>query len=283
MHDKPTYEELERRNKDLELEIGRLKQKTEISNIIFKHANVGINLIDGETGEHVAFNEYACESLGYTREEYKSLAPWDFQLDESEESFKDRSRKIVNKGSEVFEAEHRTKSGEIRYRLVSVVPIITESKNYIHVISVDITDRKQTETALKESEGFSASLLEHSPNPILVVNPDTSIQYVNPALEKLTGYSMTEVKDTKAPFPWWTDDSRSGNIYEHIQDTSKGVSNHEKLFRKMSGEDFWVEINTVPIEQDGNLIYALTNWVDITGRKPAEETLRERGKIQNAV
>ena len=68
----------------------------------------------------------------------------------------------------------------------------------------EITERKRVEEALCESEEFSSSLLSNSPNPIIVVNPDTSVRYVNPALKKLTGFSSAEVIGRKAPYPWWT-------------------------------------------------------------------------------
>jgi PAS domain-containing protein len=61
---------------------------------------------------------------------------------------------------------------------------------------------KEVEQALRESEEFSSGLLTNAPNPILVINPDTSIGYVNPAMEKLTGFSKAELVGTKAPKHW---------------------------------------------------------------------------------
>ena len=37
--------------------------------------------------------------------------------------------------------------------------------------------------------GLAEKILDTAPYPILIQNPDTSIVYVNPALEKLTGYN----------------------------------------------------------------------------------------------
>jgi PAS domain S-box-containing protein len=62
----------------------------------------------------------------------------------------------------------------------------------VAAIFQDVTKYKETEERLKESDEFSRKLLEQSPNPILVQNPDTSIVYVNPACERLTGYSLSE-------------------------------------------------------------------------------------------
>jgi len=138
-----------------------------------------------------------------------------------------------------------------------------------------ITERKRAEEALRESEGFSSSLLNESPNPILVINPDASVRYVNPALEKLTGFSSEELIGTKAPYPWWGEDM----IEQYDGDFNKAMNGWlkrvEYLFRGKDGRRFWVRITSVPVRQDGEFKYYLSNWVDITKHKQAEEALRE--------
>src|SRR4030042_6174765 len=78
-------------------------------------------------------------------------------------------------------------------------------RNYIYklpsgeIVAVydDITRQKQAEESLKISEEFSSSLMENSPSPIMVVNADTSIRYVNQALENLAGFKSNEVLGKK--------------------------------------------------------------------------------------
>jgi PAS domain S-box-containing protein len=73
-------------------------------------------------------------------------------------------------------------------------------------ITRDITRRKNVEKALQESNSFNSSLLEHSPTAIVVYDPDTSVRYVNPFFEKLTGFSSKEVLGAKIPYPWSVED-----------------------------------------------------------------------------
>jgi signal transduction histidine kinase len=54
----------------------------------------------------------------------------------------------------------------------------------------------------------------------------------------------------------------------------KGVRKVEELFQKKNGILFWVEITSAPVESGGELKYYLSNWVDITERKHAEEQIR---------
>jgi len=48
---------------------------------------------------------------------------------------------------------------------------------------------KLAEELAKESEEFNSSLLDNSPNAIVVINPDSSVRYANLAFEELTGFS----------------------------------------------------------------------------------------------
>ena len=67
------------------------------------------------------------------------------------------------------------------------------------VIARDITERKQAETALQEIQQFNTSLLENAPHATVVINADTSVKYVNPAWERINGWTLEEVEGVKAP------------------------------------------------------------------------------------
>ena len=134
----------------------------------------------------------------------------------------------------------------------------------------EIAERKRKEEALLESEELSASLLNHSPNPILVVNPDTSVKYINFSLEQITGYSLVEVINRKAPYPWWSEDDLHFMSEYYKQVTASGTSKREHLFRKKNGDPLWVEVSMTTIFGENGPKYSIANWVDITERKMAE-------------
>jgi CheY-like chemotaxis protein len=74
--------------------------------------------------------------------------------------------------------------------------------------TIEIALQRDTlEKALRKSLEFRSNLLTYSPNPIIVINPDSSVRYVNPALERLTGFSSAELIGFKAPYPWWTEET----------------------------------------------------------------------------
>jgi len=138
-----------------------------------------------------------------------------------------------------------------------------------------ITERKRVEEALRESDEFRSSLLASSPIPMVVINPDTSVKYVNSALEKITGLSSVEMIGRKAPYPWWTDETLQKTSGDLAKAMRRGAVRLEELFQKKNGERFWVEITSGPIIYNGEFRYYLANWVDITERKRAEEEIRE--------
>ncbi|MBW1917708.1 MAG: PAS domain S-box protein [Deltaproteobacteria bacterium] len=141
-------------------------------------------------------------------------------------------------------------------------------------VSRDITARKQAEQALRESEEFRNNILINSSHPIVVINPDTSIRYVNPALERLTGFSSTELIGQKAPYPWWTPETVEKTAADLRAAMGEGTSKLVEIFRNKDEQRFWVEINSTPIRSNGEFKYYLANWVDITDRKLAEEVLK---------
>ena len=138
------------------------------------------------------------------------------------------------------------------------------------LLKEEIAERKRKEEALLESEELSASLLNHSPHPILVVNPDTSVKYVNFALEQITGYSLVEVINRKAPYPWWGEEKLS-TVSEYYRMVQSGeTAKKEYCFRKKNGSPLWVEVSMTSVSGSAGAKYAVANWVDITDRKVAE-------------
>jgi len=132
-------------------------------------------------------------------------------------------------------------------------------------------EKRKAEEERQESEQFNASLLNSAPNPMLVLNPDTSIRYVNPALEELTGFSYVELLGVKTPYPWWIEETLEKTRQDLEAAMRRGVRSLEELFQKKSRERFRVKISVTPVLRDGEPQYYLENWLDITGRTTAED------------
>jgi len=185
-------------------------------------------------------------------------------------NFGNKLNVAIEEGEEALHTEHllKSKSGKA-FPAEITTTFFKESGKVTNVISIvrDITERKQVEMALQRSEEFNSSLLNNSPNPVLVLNADASIKYVNPALEKLTGFSSAELVGNKPPYPWWIEEDRKELSRRLVQAMRRGTRKYESLYRKKNGEWFWVEKIFKTVRVNGEFKYHLVNWVDLTEQK----------------
>ena len=239
-------------------------------------------LIFDTDGNIVEVNPQACKIYGYPHKELIKLSGKDIVHPDHYHLFEQFRRDVQTADEFHAESVDVHKDGTTFDVKVSGTEFDYKGKPHLLAVIRDITERKAAEEALRESEEFSFSLLNNSPNPILVINPDTSVRYVNPALERLTGFSSAEIIGMKAPYPWWTEETLQKTGIDLGDAMRKGATNLEELFQTRNGERFWVEITSAPVRSNGEFKYYLANWIDITERKRAEDALRiERDNLVN--
>jgi len=253
-----------------------LKESEERYRDLFENANDLIQSVTSD-GRFLYVNKAWREMLGYSEDEVTNLTLWDIIHPDSMSHCREIFQKVIS-GEAVNNVEtiFVAKDG----RLITVEGNVNSRSDEGKVVATrgifrDITERKQMEEALREGEEFRSSLLSNSPNPIFVINPDTSIRYINPAMEKLTGYSSKEAIGSKAPYPWWREKKWQEATAALEEAMQHGIKGFEALYQKKNGEKFWIEITGIPVENNGKLNHYVSNWVDITERKQAEKALRE--------
>jgi diguanylate cyclase (GGDEF)-like protein/PAS domain S-box-containing protein len=231
-------------------------------------------VMTGPADQILRVNRSFTEMFGYTPSEV-SGSNIDVVLT-SEGPLRDEARQFsaANASGKSILADTRRRKKDGTLFPVSVLSIPVVFGNGRKVNFMIFRDRPEGGSqSLGRDEQISAALLEHSPNPILVINPDTSIRYVNRSFEKLTGYALQEIAGARIPYPWWTEDRREINRSGLLDSFENGADKIEYLFRSRSGDLFWIEATGIPVRRKGVLQYYLSNWVDITGRKKAQEKL----------
>lgn len=218
-------------------------------------------------GRIIYVNEAACRVLGYSKEELLELTVHDIDPNFPREAWPVHWENIKRQIFSIIESHHRTKDGKIFPVEISINYIEFDGMEYNCAFARNISERKQAEDALRESEERYRILFEQSPDAIFLDNLKDETVDANPAACKLMGYSRDEllkmtVADLQAP-------EVRGNIGEIVSSEMEqhGGIAFEGMNIKKDGSLIPVEIRTVPLTK-GDLCLSIVR--DITARKQAE-------------
>jgi len=175
------------------------RKQTEESLKLFRalldQATDAIEVLDPDTGRFLDCNQRAHSSLGYTRDELLALSVPDIDPLISPSVFKQKiqeCREAPNGQVIIVETVHRRKDGSTFP--VEVSPrIIQLDREYCLAIVRDITERKNAESAIRESEEHFRTLIEHSSDIITILALDGTILFESPSVERLLGYAPPEL------------------------------------------------------------------------------------------
>ncbi|MDP6572309.1 MAG: PAS-domain containing protein [Rhodospirillales bacterium] len=137
----------------------------------------------------------------------------------------------------------------------------------------DITERKQAEEALRESEGRFQSMLRDSPIGVAVVrSQDRKIIYANARLLEIFRIDEANLQSRVAGEYYADPDDRKWIAERLKRDGS--VRDAEVRLKRRDDTEFWASVSFVPIEYVGEPA-RLAWFYDLTERKQAEEALRD--------
>ena len=139
----------------------------------------------------------------------------------------------------------------------------------------DITDRKQAEKALRESEAQYRRLIETADEGIWILDTEGKTTFANTKMAQMLGYTAEEMMGLSL-FAFM-DESEKAMAIQKLESRSQGViEQHDFQFRCKDGSHLWALIAANPILDDaGEYVGALGMITDITQRRQAEEALRE--------
>ena len=178
-----------------------------------------------------------------------------------------------------FERRVLTKSGEYLTGEFLTAPQWQNGKVIgVFGIGRDITERKQAQEALRESEERYRNLVETAQDVIYTVSIDGTITSLNPAFETISGWSRSEWLGRDSDDLIHPDDlDPAGDLVERIWQGFRPpeTQRFERRLLTKSGEYINCEFLTTPLMRDGTLIGLVGIGRDITERKRAEEELRQ--------
>ncbi len=128
---------------------------------LIDQSNDAVEVIDPETLQFLDVNEKACKDLGYTRQELLSMTMFDIDPRIDESSRVRDLKELRDVGFVVQQTVHQRKDGS-RLSVETSLKLVQLDRAYIVAVSRDISERKQAEAALRESEDRYRDLVEHS-------------------------------------------------------------------------------------------------------------------------
>ncbi len=145
----------------------------------------------------------------------------------------------------------------------------------------EITQKKLVEEALRQNEKRFRAIADYTYDWENWIGPDSKLIWVNPAVERITGYSIRECLEMPDyPLPLVHKDDRA-LIKEAFSKAAGGVCGNDLPFRarRKDGAVVWVAVSWQPIYDDhGQCLGHRSTIRDISARKKWEEALAESEK-----
>lgn len=260
-----------------------LAESEERYRILFNSGNDAIFVHELTTGnlpgKFIEVNDVACQVLGYTRAELLDLCAHDISSNAAEET-----RDVPAIMACLLENKHVLFDRVLVTRegtriLFEINSHLFELRGQPTVLSIarDITERKKVE---KERKRLLAAI-EQVAESVMIADTDWIVRYVNPAFERISGYSQEEVIGEHSSI------LRSGRhekqFFRAMQDTLSlgNVWRGRIITRKKAGDFYEAETTVSPLRDGlGKVINYVCVMRDVTHEVQLERQLRQAQKME---
>ncbi|MBL8100679.1 MAG: PAS domain S-box protein [Anaerolineales bacterium] len=280
------FNELEKRVQERTLQIEATKRRLELAT----HAGqIGVweykpreNSVVWDERMHIIYHVPAGEFDGTAEAWAKYIHPEDLAKSQIHSQLAFTENLLLNN-------EHRIiwPDGSIRYISTSAVTVFAEDNTPDRIIGIcrDITERKQIEQSLQESESYARLLFDAAPDPVFVMESDGTMVDVNKFFEMQHQINRESLqgKNISALNIFPTEELQKANEYLTEIMSGKSIPPLELKFYAPDDELHTLELHSYPIEVQGRMLVLSTSR-DITTHKKFEEALKlANAEMENAL
>jgi len=277
--DKALFEEVGRRIADsltTLLTLREMKESEERFRTLVEHAPEAIFVLDAESGLITDINGNA---INLFKKTHAKLLNTDFIL-LSPEVQSDGERSIfrlnyfidqaMNGEAPVFEWDFIDASGTNLLCEVRLVRLPARGKALLRGSITDITARKKTEARMH----MLSRALEQTADAVMVTDENGFIEYVNPACEVMTGYSLKTILGKKANYLY--SGQQSQKFYEKLWGMIKSGKVFNGIFvnKRKNGSLYYEEKTITPLQDaKGHITRFIATGRDISARMETQKHL----------
>ena len=239
-----------------------------------QNAVEGISRLDIE-GRYVNVNRAYAHKCGYKPQEMIGLE-WPITVHPDDvEMLILAYQEMLTSGKVEVEARGVRKNGSFFYKQLTMVKACDEQGTFNghHCFMKDITERKLTETALRESESKYRQIVELAEEGIWVIDSNARTTYVNQAMARMLGYEELEMFG-RSLFDFM-DEQAIQSANDNMELRRQGIAQrYEFKLKNQDGKDVWTYMSTSPVmDEKGNLLSCCALVYNITDRKKSDQQM----------
>ncbi len=229
-------------------------------------------------------NTKMAEMLGYSVTDMLGRSLFDF-MDEHGKKIATRNVERRRQGiTEQHDFKFIRKDGNEVWVRLNTNPLLDPQGEYAGAFAMisDITERRRTELALKDSEERYRSVITAMMDGVVIHRQDLSIVACNPGAQRILGLAEDQIVGRTLVDPFWQMIHEDGSPFPgETHPAAVTLSTGQSLtrvimgVRRPDGTDIWVSINSQPLIRSGETLPygVVTTFADITERKRAERAL----------
>ena len=231
-------------------------------------------------GRYIFLNHYA---EGFSEEDVVGRSLFDFLSEDSKDEYRRHFEACIQTGQiQRFEFSAFGDNRVYRVYETNLIPVIENDRiTSVLATAADITDRKQAEAALTDSEGKYRILFENSLVGISIGSPEGKLMQVNSAYARMYGYEnpetlLAEVTDVSG---FYAIQEERAAVLEILNRVGFMEPRELELVRR-DGSRFHAMVSACEIrDAEGKLVFNQAVHIDLTVRKKMEEELRRSKEL----